>query len=60
MERIGAFVYHRSRLIIAVVLLLNLIALASFLRFNLDADFLNFFSSGNPRTDEYNRLNEKY
>jgi len=60
MERIGTFVYRRSRLIIAVVLLINLIALASFLRFDLDADFLNFFSSGNPRADEYNSLNEKY
>ena len=60
MEKIGAFAYRRPKLIIAVVLLLNLVALTSFLRFDLDADFLNFFSSGNPRTDEYNRLNEKY
>jgi predicted RND superfamily exporter protein len=38
----------------------NLISLASFFRFNLDTDFLAFFSEGNPRDEEYNQLNAKY
>jgi len=60
MERIANFACNKSRLIIVVVVILNIVALTSFIRFNLDTDFLNFFTSGNPRTDEYNRLNEKY
>ena len=26
----------------------------------MDTDFLGFFTEGNPRTEEYNELNEKY
>jgi len=60
MERIGNFVYARSRLILVLVVILNIIALASFIRFDLSTDFLNFFTSGNLRVGEYDRLNEKY
>jgi hypothetical protein len=60
MERIANFACSKSRLIIVVVAILNVVALISFIRFNLDTDFLNFFTWGNPRIEEYNRLNEKY
>ena len=60
MDRIASFAYGKSRLIIVVVALINLAALASFTRFDMDTDFLNFFTSGNPRAQEYERLNEEY
>jgi predicted RND superfamily exporter protein len=60
MERIASFIYTRSRLIIILVAILNIIALASFFRFELDTDFLSLFTAGNPKTEEYDRLNEKY
>ncbi len=60
MERVAKFIYHRSTMIIAIVAVLNLTALASFFRFELDADFLSLFTEGNPKAEEYDRLNEKY
>ncbi|MBA7603557.1 hypothetical protein ES703_10670 [subsurface metagenome] len=60
MGRIAGFIYNKSRLIIALVAILNIVALASFFRFELDTDFLSLFTEGNPKTEEYNRLNEKY
>ncbi|MCK4274066.1 MAG: RND family transporter, partial [Dehalococcoidales bacterium] len=42
------------------VVVLNLVSLASFFRFNLDTDFLTFFSEGNPKAEEYHQLNAKY
>jgi len=60
MERIGNFVYARAKLILVLVVILNIVALASFIRFDLSTDFLNFFTAGNPRVEEYDRLNEKY
>jgi len=58
--RIAGFVYNHSRIIIVLVAILNVVALASFYRFTLDTDFLNLFTAGNPKTEEYDRLNEKY
>jgi len=58
--RIASFIYDKSRLIIALVVILNIVSLASFFRFELDTDFLSLFTEGNPKTEEYNRLNEKY
>ena len=60
MERIARFVYKRSRLIIVLVVILNIAALGSFFRFELDTDFLSFFYEGNPKAEEFHRLNEKY
>ncbi|MDP2730219.1 MAG: MMPL family transporter [Dehalococcoidales bacterium] len=60
MERIARFVYKRSRLIIILVFILNIAAMASFFRFKLDTDFLSFFTSGNPRAEEFDRLKGKY
>jgi len=60
MERIANFVYRRATLIIVLVAIVNIVALASFFRFELDTDFLSFFTSGNPKTEEFDRLNEKY
>ena len=60
METIAKFIYRRSRLIIILVAILNIAALVSFFRFQLDTDFLSFFTSGNPKTEEFDRLNEKY
>ena len=60
MERIAKFVYRRSRLIIILVAILNIVALASLFRFELDTDFLSLFTAGNPKAEEYNQLNEKY
>jgi len=59
-ERIANFVYDRSKLIIVIVVIINITALASFFRFNLNTDFLGFFTEGNPRTEEYNQLTQKY
>jgi len=59
-ERIASFVYKRSRLIIVLVAILNIVALASFFRFELDTDFLNLFTAGNPKAEKYDQLNEKY
>ncbi len=60
MEKIASFIYRRARLIITIVVVLNIVALASLFRFELDADFLNFFNTGNPKAEEFDRLNEKY
>ncbi|GAH62011.1 unnamed protein product, partial [marine sediment metagenome] len=60
MGRIAGFVYNHSRIIIVLVAILNIVALASFFRFELDTDFLNLFTKGNPKTEEYNQLQEKY
>ncbi|MCD6299606.1 MAG: RND family transporter [Dehalococcoidales bacterium] len=60
MERIARFVYKRSRLIIILVAILNIAALGSFFRFELDTDFLSFFYEGNPETEEFHWMNEKY
>ena len=60
MERIASFIYKRSRLIIILVAILSIAALVSFFRFQLDTDFLGFFTEGNPKAEEYNQLNEKY
>ena len=60
MERIARFIYSKSRLIIVMVAILNIVALASFFRFELDTDFLSLFTAGNPKVEEYDRLNEKY
>ncbi len=60
MGRIASFIYDKSRLIIALVAILNIVSLASFFHFELDTDFLSLFTEGNPKTEEYNRLNEKY
>jgi len=58
--RIANFIYNKSRLIIILVVILNLVSLASFFRFQLDTDFLSLFTEGNPKTEEYNQLQEKY
>ena len=60
MERIAKFIYTKSRLIIVLVAILNIVALVSFFHFKLDTDFLSFFTSGNPKAEEFDRLNEKY
>ncbi|MFC1903291.1 RND family transporter [Chloroflexota bacterium] len=60
MGRIAGFIYDRSRIIIILVVILNIVALASFFRFELDTDFLSLFTKGNPKTEDYDRLNEKY
>ncbi len=60
MESFAEFVYRRARMIIALVIILNLVALISFIRFSLDTDFLSFFSKGNPRAEEFHQINEKY
>ena len=60
MKRIANFVYDHARLIIALVIIVNLVSLASFFRFKLDTDFLSFFTEGNPKAEAYNELNEKY
>jgi predicted RND superfamily exporter protein len=60
MEKLANFVYDRSKLIIVIVLIINIAALASFFRFNLDTDFIGFFTQGNPRAEEYHQLNQKY
>ena len=60
MERIANFIFNRSKLIIAFVIILNITALVSFIRFNLDANFLSFFAEDNPAAEEYHQLNDKY
>ncbi|HUU08055.1 MAG TPA: MMPL family transporter [Dehalococcoidales bacterium] len=60
MERIADFIYRRARLIIIFVVIVNVVALASFFRFGLDTDFISFFTAGNPKAVEYDRLNDKY
>lgn len=60
MEKLANFVYNRAKLIILMVVILNLVSLASFSRFNLDTDFLTFFAGDNPKAVEFDRLNEKY
>ncbi len=60
MRRIADFAYDHSKLIIILVVIINIIALASFFRFELDTNFLNFFTEGNPRAEEYHQLSQKY
>ncbi|MFC2066926.1 RND family transporter [Chloroflexota bacterium] len=60
MQRIARFCYSASIPIIIFVAIINVAALVSFFRFKLDTDFLNFFTSGNPRAEEFDRLKEEY
>ena len=60
MGRIASFAYKKSKLIIVLVAILNIVALASLFRFELDTDFLSLFTEGNPKAEEYDQLNEKY
>jgi len=60
MRKIAEFCCTASLPIIIIVVIINIVALASFLRFELDTDFLNFFTSGNPRAEEFDRLKEEY
>ncbi|OGO43902.1 MAG: hypothetical protein A2Z05_04560 [Chloroflexi bacterium RBG_16_60_22] len=60
MKRIAGFVSDHARIVIALVIIVNLTSLVSLSRFNLDTDFLAFFSKGNPKADEYHALNAKY
>jgi len=60
MRAIARFCHTASLPIIIIVAIINITALVSFFRFELDTDFLNFFTSSNPRTEEYNNLKEKY
>ncbi len=60
MRRIARFCYAAAIPIIISVVLINIAALVSFFRFELDTDFLNFFASDNPKAEEFNRLKEKY
>ena len=60
MEKIANFVYNRAKPIILLVVILNIVSLASFSRFSLDTDFMTFFSGDNPKAVEFDRLNEKY
>ncbi len=60
MQKLAGFIHDHAKLVIAFVIVVNLVSLASFFRFNLDADFLAFFSKGNPKADEYHALNAKY
>jgi predicted RND superfamily exporter protein len=60
LKRLAGFIYDHAKPLIALVIVLNLVSLASFFRFDLDTDFLSFFSQGNPKADEYHHLNAKY
>ena len=60
METIARFACTRSKLIIILVAILNIAALFSFFRFEIDTDFLGFFASGNPKAAEFDRLKDKY
>ncbi len=60
MKKIAGFVYDHSKIIIIFVILLNIISLVSFIRFDLDTDFLASFNEGNPKVDEFNELNDTY
>ncbi|MFC1992940.1 RND family transporter [Chloroflexota bacterium] len=60
MKRIARFCYKASLPIIIFVAIINIAALVSFVRFELDTDFMNFFMSGNTRAEEYDRLKETY
>ncbi|MFC1946208.1 RND family transporter [Chloroflexota bacterium] len=60
MEKLGDFVYRRFRLILAVVILFNLASALSFIRFDVNTDFISFFSQDNPATADYYAINEKY
>ena len=60
MRKLANFIYDHSKIIIALVVVLNIVAAVSFYRFSLDTDFLVFFTKGNPKAEAYVALNEKY
>jgi uncharacterized protein len=60
MQRLAKFIGKYSRVILVAVVLLNLLSLASLYRFNLDTEFLSFFTKGNAAADAYQTLNQKY
>ncbi len=60
MDRLANFIYTRSRLIIAFVVIVNLASLASLFRISIDTDITGFFSEDNAVYAEYEALTEKY
>ena len=59
MRRIARFCYTAATPIIISIAIINIAALASFFYFELDTDFLNFFTSDNPKAADFNGLKEK-
>ncbi len=60
MDRLTRFIFRRSRLIFAVVILLNVVSIVSFTRIGIDTDVTSFFSDENAVYREYLALTEKY
>jgi len=60
MDRLAGFIFARSKLILALVALLNLAALISFTRIGIETDITSFFGPRNPVYREYLSLTEKY
>ena len=60
MDRLTAFIFRRSKVIFAVVLLLNIASLISFTRIGIETDVTSFFSADNAVYSEYLALTEKY
>jgi len=60
MRRIARFCCTATVPIIIFVAVINIAAVISFFRFELDTDFLNFFTSENTKAVEFDNLKEKY
>jgi hypothetical protein len=60
LNRLAGFIVARSRVIIAIVGLCNLVALLSITRIALDTDITSFFTEGNAVYSEYQSLTGKY
>ncbi len=60
MERIAAFIVHRSRLVLVATGIITLIALAMLFRLDFNADIASFILEGTPTGEQLTELQEKY
>lgn len=60
MERISRFIYTKSKVIFAIVGILNLISIISFVNFKFSTDYLAFFKGSHEEALVYDQLDEKY
>ncbi len=60
MKNLARFIYYRSKAIIIITVIINIIALLSLFNFSLSTDYLSFFKGNNEISSVYDEINDKY
>lgn len=60
MKKLAHFIYYKSKLIIGIVIVINIIALLSFYNFSFSTDYLAFFKGNDEMAAAYDEISQKY